>query len=109
MHTSIIKNAVKLIIIRMNSLDLIEAKYNEGNVFGNKSKVGFKNNDLFCIKTLYNDYPINQISKIKESLIFLSFYHIFSSKNFTYFYINKIITRKKVYSNHYEFYLVNVL
>ena len=48
MHTSIIKNAVKLIIIRMNSLDLIEAKYNEGNVFGNKSKVGFKTTICFA-------------------------------------------------------------
>ena len=80
MHTSIIKNAVKLIIIRMNSLDLIEAKYNEGNVFGNKSKVGFKNNDLFCIKTSYNDYPIKQISKIKASLIFYNFIIYFRLK-----------------------------
>ena len=48
MHTSIIKNAVKLIVIRMNSLDLIGAKYNEGNVFGNKSKVGFKTTICFA-------------------------------------------------------------
>ena len=60
MHTSIIKNAVKLIIIRMNSLDLIEAKYNEGNVFGNKSKVGFENNDLFCIKFFVTITPLNK-------------------------------------------------
>ena len=60
MHTNIIKNAVKLIIIRMNSLDLIETKYNEGNVFGNKSKVGFNNNDLFCIKNLVTIIPLNK-------------------------------------------------
>ena len=35
-RTCIIKNVVKLIIIRMNFLDLIDVKYNADNVSGHK-------------------------------------------------------------------------